>query len=145
VVVRPVLHGDVERIAVLEQCSPSPWSALLITGELGRPDGLQLVAVNGDTVLGWCCGRYAVPDAELLKIAVAPLQRRCGVGTALLLRLEDFFRERGCETLFLEVRAANTAAIGLYQKLGYMTVGCRKNYYSTPQDDALILKKSFLI
>jgi [ribosomal protein S18]-alanine N-acetyltransferase len=145
VVVRPVQHGDVERIADLEQCSPSPWSALLVKSELGRSDGLQLVAANGDTVLGWCCGRYAVPEAELLKIAVAPLQRRCGVGAALLLRLEDLFRERGCETLFLEVRAANTAAIGLYRKLGYMTVGCRKKYYSTPEDDALILRKSFLV
>jgi [ribosomal protein S18]-alanine N-acetyltransferase len=140
-----MLHGDVERIAVLEQCSPSPWSAQLVAGELGRLDGLQLVAVNGDTVLGWCCGRYAVPEAELLKIAVTPLQRRCGVGAALLLRLEDLFRAKECESLFLEVRATNTAAIGLYRNLGYIIVGCRKRYYSTPQDDALILRKSFLV
>ena len=140
-----MLQGDVERIAALEQSSPSPWSASLVAGELGRPDGLQLVAVNGDTVLGWCCGRYAVPEAELLKIAVTPLQRRCGLGTALLRRLEDLLQARGCAFLFLEVRAANRAAIGLYQRLGFMTVGCRKNYYSTPQDDALILRKSFFV
>jgi [ribosomal protein S18]-alanine N-acetyltransferase len=139
-------RGDAERIAALEQISPSPWPAPLIAGELGRPDGLQLVAVNGDgrTVLGWCCGRYTAPEAELLKIAVLPLQRRCGVGTVLLFRLEDGCRERECDALLLEVRAANTAALGLYQKFGYITIGCRKNYYSDPQDDALILRKSLL-
>jgi [ribosomal protein S18]-alanine N-acetyltransferase len=138
-------HGDVKKIAAVEQASASPWSAQFIAGELNRPHGLQLVAVNDDeTVLGWCCGIYAAPEAELLKISIAPFQRRCGVGTALLLRLENGCRDRGCESLFLEVRTANTAAIGLYQKLGYSTVGCRKNYYSNPQDDALILRKSLL-
>ena len=79
-----------------------------------------------------------------MKIAVTPSQRRCGIGRALLLRFEGLCREGGCESLFLEVRAANTAAMGLYENLGYETIGCRKKYYSNPQDDALILRKSFL-
>jgi [ribosomal protein S18]-alanine N-acetyltransferase len=138
-------HGDVERIAAIEQASPSPWSAPLIAAELERLQGLQLAAVGEDdeTIVGWCCG-LAAAEAELLKIAVSPSQRRCGMGRALLLRFEDLCRERGCESIFLEVRAANTAATGLYKNLGYETIGCRKKYYSNPQDDALILRKFFL-
>ena len=143
--IRPLLNGDVERIAAIEQASPSPWSAALIAAEFERSQGLQLVAVGEDTVLGWCCGFHAGIEAELLKIAVSPSQRRCGLGRALLLRFEDLCRDRGCEFLFLEVRAANTAATGLYKSLGYRTIGCRKKYYSNPQDDALILRKSFLL
>jgi [ribosomal protein S18]-alanine N-acetyltransferase len=136
-------HGDVERIAAIEQTSVSPWPAPLIVAELERPQGLQLVAAGDEdgSVVGWCCG-IAAPEAELFKIAVVPSKRRTGVGTALLLQLEDLCRDKGCETLFLEVRAANTAAISLYEKLGFRGVGHRKNYYSNPQDDALILRKS---
>jgi ribosomal-protein-alanine N-acetyltransferase len=138
-------HDDVERIAAIEQTSVSPWPVPLIAAELDRPQGLQLVAVGDEdgSVLGWCCG-IAAAEAELFKIAVAPSQRRAGIGTALLHRLQDLCRDRDCETLFLEVRAANAAAISLYQKLGFRTAGCRKNYYSNPQDDALILRKSLL-
>jgi [ribosomal protein S18]-alanine N-acetyltransferase len=139
-------HGDVSSIAAIEQTSVSPWSAQLIAGEFERPHGLQLVAVDGDdgAVLGWCCCLYMASEAELLKIAIAPSHRHHGVGTALLLRLEDGCRDRGCSSLFLEVRAANTAAIGLYEKLKYYRIGCRKRYYNTPQDDALILRKTLL-
>jgi [ribosomal protein S18]-alanine N-acetyltransferase len=139
-------HGDVSRIAAIEQASVSPWSAQFISGELERSHGLQLVAINGidETILGWCCCLYTASEAELLKIAVAPLQRHHGVGTALLLRLEDGCRDQGCLSIFLEVRAANTTAIGLYEKLKYLRIGCRKKYYNTPQDDALILRKTLL-
>ena len=137
-------HGDVERIAAIEQTSPSSWSVPLIVAELDRPQGLQLVATGKDeAIVAWCCG-LAAAEAELFKIAVSQLQRRCGVGRALLLRFEGFCRERGCESLFLEVRSDNAAATGLYVSLGYSAVGCRTNYYSDPQDDALILRKSFL-
>jgi ribosomal-protein-alanine N-acetyltransferase len=138
-------HDDVEKIAAIEQASPSPWSASLIAAELERPLGLQLVAVGDEdgSVLGWCCG-IAAAEAELLKIAVGPAQRRRGLGAALLVRFEALCREKGCDALLLEVRAANTQAISLYENLGYGSIGCRKKYYSSPQDDALILRKSFL-
>ena len=136
-------RSDVAAVAAIEQASPSPWSEALIAAELGRPQGVQLVAVCGAAVAGWCCAMTG-QDAELLKIAVSPLMRQRGAATALLLHLEGLSRDQGAEAVFLEVRAANMAAIRLYQKLGYLTVGCRRQYYSNPQDDALILKKSLV-
>jgi [ribosomal protein S18]-alanine N-acetyltransferase len=138
-------RDDVERVVAIEQTSVSPWSAPLIAAELERPQGLQLVAISDadGAVIGWCCG-IAASDAELLKVAVMPSHRRGGVGTALLLRLQDLLRGRGCEALFLEVRAVNSGAINLYNKLGFHTAGRRKNYYINPQDDALVLRKSLL-
>jgi [ribosomal protein S18]-alanine N-acetyltransferase len=140
-------RGDVEGVAAIEQASPSPWQASSLVHELARPQGLQLVAADDaeKNLLGWCCGLCATEEGELFKIAVAPHVRHGGVGTALLLRFEDLCRERGCISLFLEVRAANEQAIGLYEKLGYGKVGCRKNYYFGPEDDALILRKSILL
>ena len=137
-------HGDVPDVARIEQASFSPWPESLIAAELARPGGVQLVAVDDDGIMaGWCCGGTGL-EAELLKIAVAPEFRRRGTGAALLSRLEDLCRDRGSEVMFLEVRAANAIAVGLYEMLGYARVGCRKKYYADPQDDALILKKSLL-
>jgi [ribosomal protein S18]-alanine N-acetyltransferase len=138
--------GDVEQIAAIEQASPSPWPVAMIADELERPNGLQFVAVSQEDhgIIGWCCGLHLGAEAELLKIAVAPAQRRSSVGTVLLRHLEDVCRNSGVEVLFLEVRAANLAAVGLYTKLGYIRIGCRKQYYDNPDDDALILRKSLL-
>lgn len=139
-------HSDVERIAVIEQASLSPWQVLSLTQELERPHGIQLVATDDkDTILGWCCGLCMEAEAELFKIAVSQNYRRLGIGAALLLQFEDLCRAQGCKSLFLEVRAANSGAIGLYEKLKYNKIGCRKGYYTAPQDDALILRKSLLL
>ncbi len=138
-------HGDVERVAAIEQASPSPWQLLPLTKELERAHGIQLVATDDkNTILGWCCGLCMEAEAELFKIAVSQNCRRLGIGTALLLRFENVCREQDCKSLFLEVRAANSGAIGLYEKLGYKKIGCRKGYYTAPQDDALILSKPLL-
>jgi ribosomal-protein-alanine N-acetyltransferase len=141
--IRPMHHGDVPGVAAIEQASYSPWSEALVAQELDRPGGVQLVAVDGEIITGWCCAMTG-PEAELLKIAVEPSFRHRGIGSALLRRLEDLCRDSGSEMLFLEVRAANAGALGLYKKFGFILAGCRKKYYTDPQDDALILKKSLL-
>jgi len=141
--IRPMCHRDVIDVAFIEQASSSPWPESLIAMELERPRGVQLVAVDDETVAGWCCAMTG-QESELLKIAVRPSFRRRGTGAALLSRLEDLCRDAGSEVMFLEVRSVNTIALGLYEKLGYARVGCRKKYYADPQDDALILKKSLL-
>jgi [ribosomal protein S18]-alanine N-acetyltransferase len=140
--IRPMTPDDVNGIASIEQTFFSPWSPLLIASELERPNGLQFVAVDKEDVVGWCCGLFMGTEAELLKITVAQSQRGCGVGAQLLHHLEDRLRDKGCDFLFLEVRAANMTAIRFYEALGYIKIGYRKNYYNNPPDDAWILEKS---
>ena len=48
-------------------------------------------------------------------------------------------RKRGVNRFTLEVRVSNKAAICLYEKLGFFTVGVRKNFYSKPAEDAAIM------
>jgi ribosomal-protein-alanine N-acetyltransferase len=137
-------HDDVEAIARIELASPSAWSAFSIAEELLRVKGVQLVATDeAGHIIAWCCGQCLDDEAELFKIAVSVDRREQGIGTALLARFEDMCMGRGCESCFLEVRASNFQAIGLYENLGYSKIGCRKDYYSAPQEDALVLQKFF--
>ena len=46
---------------------------------------------------------------------------------------------RKCEFISLEVRKSNSAAVSLYEKLGYEKVGERKKFYTDPQEDAVIM------
>ena len=137
-------HDDVEAIARIEQASPSPWSASSIAEELLKVKGVQLAVTNeAGRIIAWCCGQCLDEEAELFKIAVAQDKRKQGIGTALLIRFEYLCRGRSCDSCFLEVRASNHQAIGLYNKLGYGQIGRRKDYYTAPQEDALVLQKIF--
>ena len=79
----------------------------------------------------------------MMNIAVAPAYRRQGIAETLISMLIVQLKERGSNSLTLEVRVSNIPAIGLYQKLGFIQVGRRPNYYRNPKEDALILRKEW--
>ncbi|MBV8895706.1 MAG: ribosomal protein S18-alanine N-acetyltransferase [Acidobacteriaceae bacterium] len=74
------------------------------------------------------------PEREILNVAVAGAFRRRGVATALISR--EMQRPGEC---FLEVRESNLAAQRLYRKLGFVEVGRRANYYSSPPETAIVM------
>ena len=76
-----------------------------------------------------------------MNVAVSPAYRRQGIGESLMVALMEALKERGIESLTLEVRASNEGAIALYDRLGFQQVGRRPNYYTDPREDALIMRK----
>ena len=78
----------------------------------------------------------------MMNVAVADSHRRRGIARALV---EELIRQLDAYQLTLEVRASNSPAIALYESLGFVQVGLRKNYYRKPKEDALILRKEWKI
>lgn len=136
--------AHVPQIAALEAASFSaPWDEASIRAELDNPLALWLAAVAEDgTVLGYVGSQSCFEEADILNVCVAPEARRRGVAEALMRELEARLAPKGVERISLEVRASNLPAIRLYEKLGYVQVGLRKNYYVKPREDALILQKT---
>ena len=134
----------VPQVAQLEKiCFADPWSELSISLELTNVWSYWVVALDGDTVVGYVGSQSSIDEADIMNVAVHPDYRRQGIAEKLINTLVADLKKRGCHALLLEVRVSNTPAITLYEKLGFAQVGCRKNYYRNPKEDALILRKEW--
>ncbi len=90
------------------------------------------------------CAWTILDEAHIILMAVHPHYRRQGFGVGMLLKLLDLARNRGMKYATLEVRASNEAAIALYTKLGFTSVGKRPKYYADNDEDALVMWRSGL-
>jgi ribosomal protein S18 acetylase RimI-like enzyme len=79
-------------------------------------------------------------QAEIENLAVSPVARRRGTGTGLCRRALQELGAAGAKVVELEVRAGNAAALALYRGLGFETTGMRADYYSSPTEDAQLLR-----
>ena len=140
--IEPMTDAHVAQIAELEKlCFSDPWSANSIAYELHNALSLWLVALEGETVIGYVGSQSVMGESDMMNVAVAPTHRRQGVAEALVTELSRQLKVLGNESLTLEVRASNAGAIALYEKLAFHQVGRRPNYYRNPKEDALILRK----
>ena len=124
------LPCDLTALVELEKVAfDDPWPKTAIASELRAPEALVLVVRRSDGIAAWCCFRIVTTEAELLRLAVHHRYRRQGNGKRLL---ETGLREvhrRGAERVFLEVREDNSAALTLYDQLGFQQIGRRCLYY----------------
>ena len=135
-------QAHVAPIAGLEKlCFSDPWSEKSVETELSCRLSCWLVAMEGETLVGYVGSQTVIDESDMMNIAVHPDFRRKGIAEALVAALEEQLRERGSKALTLEVRDSNAPAIALYEKLGFTQVGLRKNYYRNPKEDARILRK----
>ena len=139
------MTGDhVAKIAALEKiCFSDPWSEKSVGDELDNPLSLWFAAMEGERLAGYIGSQTVLGETDMMNVAVDPDFRRQGVGEKLILSLVEQLKESGSHCLTLEVRASNTPAIALYEKLGFQEIGRRPKYYRNPREDALILRKEW--
>ena len=138
---RPIVSGDLARIAVIERANfPDPWSRDAFVETLGRADvhGLAIEDAQGRLV-GYGVCALAADEGEILNLAVDTAARRQGLGRRLLAAMLKWLREGGARRVFLEVRGSNAAAISLYLAAGFQRLGVRPAYYRRPTEDAVTM------
>ena len=140
----PMDRSHLEGVLAIEgACFSDPWSEQTFVDALYSDTVSMIVAQAEDLrVLGYAVLSVVLDEGSLDKIAVDPACRRQGVGEELL---KVFLRFGRANLAFvtLEVRAGNAAAIGLYEKLGFLQVGRRKNYYAKEHEDAILMTAEF--
>jgi len=133
VTIRAATVADLDAIAAIQSASPeaAQWSP----ADYLKHD-CTVAQVNG-RVAGFLVAREVGPgEREILNLAVDPAERRTGIARSLLRHA----RERLRGAWFLEVRASNTAAIRLYESMGFETAGRRGGYYHEPAEEAIVMR-----
>ena len=141
ITVRPMVMTDVDGVMAVEHDSfLTPWSRSAFEEELAQNRlARYIVAVENDEIVGYAGTWLVINEAHVTNVAVSGQRRREGIGRLLMQKLMELARENDMESMTLEVRVSNSAARHLYQQLGFVEAGIRKNYYSETKEDALIL------
>ncbi len=138
--IRKAVLKDIDAVCDIENKSFSvPWSREAFCSSIGIND--FYVALSGENIAGYIIMARIEPEAEILNIAVAPEYRRKGIGERLIDYTFASDIENRIETYFLEVRESNTPAYALYCKKGFVQIGIRKDYYTKPKENAIIMSK----
>jgi ribosomal-protein-alanine N-acetyltransferase len=107
-------------------------------------NAISLVAKVDDEIAGFIIGRIELTRnlllGHIMTIDVAPLYRRRGIAQRLMLEVEETFRQKSVREIRLEVREGNSAALGLYKKLGFEKISRLENYYG--KTHGLYLRKN---
>lgn len=140
--IEPMKEEHISDIAEIESlCFSLPWSENALRDELKNENAHFLTALTLGRVSGYIGVIEICGEADITNVAVHPDFRRYGIGKKLLDTAEIQAKSRSCESITLEVRESNTAAINLYSGNGYKTVGIRKNFYEKPTENAVLMTK----
>jgi ribosomal-protein-alanine N-acetyltransferase len=133
---------DLDGVLEVERESfTSPWTREMYAWELQNTAvcHIYLVRMPECAVAGFCAFWLVFDEIHINNLALRPQYRGHGYGTALMQHVLAEARRLGARRATLEVRAGNTGALRLYERLGFYIAGNRRNYYTNPVEDALIL------
>ena len=140
--IRPMTDADVAEVFAVERGSYQfPWSEGIFRDCL-RVGYVCRVLAFGSQVIGYGVMSVGAGEAHILNLCVAGSHRCRGLGRRMLGYLLDRGAAAGMSEAFLEVRPSNTAAIRLYQAIGFDQVGMRRGYYQAVggREDAAVLR-----
>lgn len=141
--ISPISQRHIAGLAKLEEvCFSQPWSADALLESFKRGTKF-FVAENADHIMGYIGFNVVLDEGYITNVAVFPKYRRMGVATALVRKAISYSKKNGLAFLSLEVRKSNSAAIALYENEGFKTEGERKNFYTNPKENALIMTVRF--
>jgi ribosomal-protein-alanine N-acetyltransferase len=157
ITLRPLVVADLTAILPIERelfPDDPPWSAGTFRSELAGVPGTRWYCVAVDTsidttrntndsgtIVGYAglmhTGGPGEP-ADVQTIAVVTSHRRAGIGSSMLNALIDEAKRRRAESLMLDVRADNAAAIAFYTRFGFEERARRRRYFADGTDGVVM-------
>ncbi|MBR6148502.1 MAG: ribosomal protein S18-alanine N-acetyltransferase [Lachnospiraceae bacterium] len=143
ITVRKMKKEDLDRVSQIEkECFSTPWSRDSFEDMIDNEAALYMVAEDNGYIVANCGVIIAAGEGDICNVAVDPSYRKRGIAKLLLTRvMEEASKEMAVLSFTLEVRRSNTAAISLYEKLGFVNEGIRPGFYTSPKEDAVIFWK----
>lgn len=140
--IEKMTSGHLDDVYIIEtECFSHPWSKQSLEEELNNETSLFLVAKEENEVIGYIGMSIVIDEGYIFNVAVREKYRNKGVATALINELVTYGKKNNFSFITLEVRESNLPAISLYSKFGFIKAGERKNYYSNPKENAILMTK----
>ena len=129
-------------IASLERATfSSPWSEKSLEFFLEELN-FCVVLLNDGELASYCTVSTVLDEAQIINVATDIRFKRLGFAESVLKAVFDECVRRSITSISLEVRESNESAIALYKKLGFEVLGKRKNFYTEPIENALVMVKN---
>ena len=142
-IIIPTEESHISAISAIEAaCFSTPWSADSFRYSVNSKDTQScFTAVKNNDIVGYICLFHLFEEGELLNIATRPDMRKTGIAQKMIDKMIEVMKQRSVERITLEVRTSNIAARSLYEKNGFAPIAIRKNYYSSPLEDGIVMEK----
>lgn len=144
--IRPMLEEDIAAVMAIEKSVYDfPWTGGIFNDCMQVGYSCWVFQEQGE-IVAYGVMSVAALEAHILTIVVQPARQGCGLGNLMLQHLLQIAKRQRAETIFLEVRPTNAAAIALYEKTGFKVIGRRPNYYpaSHGREDAIVMSLDLL-
>ena len=139
---REMLVEDLDQVVEIEKSLFSvPWTKEGFFTFLIKEENMFFVVEEKGKILGYCSMQTVLDEGDILNVAVRRERQKEGIGYFLVDSMLMMAEARGIRTVHLEVREGNDTARRLYQRLGFTEDGLRKNYYTDPVEDAVLMSR----
>lgn len=140
---REMLVEDLDQVMEIENdlISP-PWTREGFFTFLLKDENMFFVVEEKGKILGYCSMQTVLDEGDILNVAVTRERQKEGIGYFLVDSMLMLAAARGIHIVHLEVRESNGSARRLYQRLGFKEDGFRKNYYTEPVENAVLMTKT---
>lgn len=141
-IVTPMTADHLDAVTEMERvCFSTPWSRKSFEDGLANTfTQSYFTALLGGEVVGYMCLFHLFEEGELLNIAVSPEKRGLGIGKAMMDTMFSYLKNKNVSRITLEVRESNTAAKSLYTRSGFAPIAIRKNYYTAPLENGIVME-----
>lgn len=138
--IRQMTEEDLEEVCEIEKdIFSEPWTREDFDNSIKDTNNKYLIAEEQGCIAGYCGYWGIVGEGYIYNVAVRKDFRRRQIALSMLKELIQQAFQMGISSLTLEVRYSNNAAIELYKRLGFVNSGIRRDFYSKPKEDAVIM------
>lgn len=141
VTIRRMTVEDIPDVMTIDRTAGLvPWSDDAFERELNNMLARYVVIEDGGDIVAFAGEWLVVDEAQIMKVAVTPDLQHTGYGKMLMAALTGLATREGCQTMTLEVKKQNAAALGLYRGFGFEITGERADYYPDGSDAYLMTR-----
>ena len=141
---RRMLYADLREVLLIEKRAYEfSWTESIFRDCIRVGYHCQVLETPHGFIQTYGVMSAAAGEAHILNLCVRPELRGRGLSRRMLEHLLELARTAEVQSVFLEVRPTNTAALRLYSSAGFCEIGLRPGYYPAAggREDALVMAK----